>query len=198
MTVPVLDTAPVPTRTNRSVLLLLGLLLTAAGLLGLVLGFGGFGAVARERPVLDQAARSFAADNDWFWLAAALVALAVALLCLWWLRAQLASDRLRSLELERDRSRGTTTLTTSAVERACANELQSRRGIDRATATMLGTEYEQKLALVVSLDGRESLRHIDGVVHTEVLPMIRRVLANPELPVRVDYRLARRVAPRPR
>lgn len=198
MTVPVLDTSPVPTRTNRSVLLFLGLLLTAAGLLGLVLGFGGFGVAARERPVLDQATRSFAAEHDWFWLVVALVALVVALLCLWWLRAQLSSDRLRSLELERDRSRGTTTLATSAVERACANELQSRRGIDRATATMLGTEYDQNVALVVQLDGREPLRHIDDVVHREVLPMVRRVLENPELPVRVDYRLARRIAPRPR
>lgn len=197
MTVPVLDKTPVPTRTNRSVLLFLGLLLAAAGLLGLIVGFGGFGSTARHRLVLDPATRAFPAEHDWFWLAVAVLALIVAVLSLLWLRAQLATDRLRSLELERDRSRGTTTLAASAVERACVEQLQSRRGIRRATATMLGTEYDQRLAVVVQLDGRETLRQIDTIVQADLLPHVRRVLESPELPVRVDYRLARRPRSRP-
>lgn len=198
MTVPALDTATATTRTNRSALLLLGVLLTAAGVLGLLVGFGGFGALTRTRPVLDEPVRTFVAEHAWIWLVVAVLALVVAVLSLLWLRAQLATDRLRSLVLERDRSRGTTTLAAAAVERACAYELQARRGIGRASASMLGSDCDQRLALVIHLDGRESLRHVDNVVQRDVVPKIRRVLENPGLPVRADYRLSRRLEPRPR
>lgn len=192
MTVPVLDTAPVPTRTNRGALLLLGVLLTAAGLAGLLVGLGGFGAAARSQPVLPADVRVFVADHGWIWLVVVAAALLVALLSLAWLRTQMASERLRSLELERDRSRGTTTLAASAVESGCTHDLESRRGIDRASAALLGTDYDYRLSLVVYLDGREPLGRIDYLVQTEVLPRIRRVLEKPELDVRIDYRLARR------
>jgi hypothetical protein len=49
---------------NRAVLTLWGLLLLAAGGLGLALGFGAFG---QAPPVLPEAVRSFAAEQPWFW-----------------------------------------------------------------------------------------------------------------------------------
>lgn len=194
MTLPALDQSPVPTRTNRSVLMLLGLVLAVAGVLGLLVGFGGFGASAQRRPVLDPSTRSYAASHDWFWLIVAAAALIVAILALLWLRVQLTTNRVRSFELERDHSHGTTTLAAAAVERACAEELQSRRGIAKATAVVLGSEYDPRLALVVSLDGREPLRTVDHVVLTDFLPKIRQTLENAQLPVRIEYRLAGRLA----
>lgn len=198
MTVPVLDATPVPTRTNRGVLLLLGLMLAAAGLLGLFIGLGGFGNTIRRRPVVTTNTLAFVSDHAWIWLVVAVVAILVTLLSLAWLRAQLASDRLRSLELERDRSRGTTTLAASAVEDGCVRELQSQRGIGRATATLLGNAHDYRVALVVHLDGREPLGRVDGLVQSEVLPHLRQVLERPELDVRIDYRLVRRPSARPR
>lgn len=198
MTLPALDKTPVSTRTNRGALLLVGLLLLATGVLGLVLSFGGFGSSVAQRAVLDPGVRSFAATHEWFWLVAAAVALVVAVLSLLWLRTQLSTNRLRSIDLEPDRSQGTTTLPTAAVERACEQILEARRGIGRAGAVMLGTEQEPRLALVVTLDGRERLRQVDHVVLTDVLPDVRAVLGNSNLPVRVEYRLAGRVTRSPR
>ncbi|MEJ7704964.1 MAG: alkaline shock response membrane anchor protein AmaP [Geodermatophilaceae bacterium] len=193
MTLPALDRTPVATRTNRAGLVLLGLLLLGGGLIGLVVGFGGFGSSNQGRPVLDPVARDFAATHDWFWVAVAAGCLVVAALALLWLRAQLSTDRLRTLNLESDRSRGATTMTASAVERACAEVLQARRGVAQASAVMLGDDYDYRLVLSISLNGRESLRAVDDVVQAEVLPQIRNVLDSQDLPVRIEYQIATRV-----
>lgn len=197
MTLPTLDKTPVTTRTNRGVLLLVGLLLLGAGILGLVVSFGGFGTRTQHTPVLDPAARSFAAAHDWFWLALAVGVLVVVILTLLWLRAQLSTTRVRTITLEGDRSHGATSLAAAAVERACAEELQSHRGIGRARAVMLGDVYDQRIALFVSLDGRESLQVVDDVVLAQVLPKIRQALEAPELPMRIEYKLARQPVPMP-
>lgn len=198
MTLPTLDRTPVATRTNRGVLVLLGLLLLAAGAVGLVVSFGGFGVGRQERPVLDPSARSFAASHAWFWLAVAAAALLLTVLAWLWLRAQLSTSRVRTINLESDRSRGATRLDVSALERACADELQSRRGIGRTNALMLGSQYDPQLVLFISLDGRESLRVVDRAVQSEVLTKIRQALDNPDLPVRIEYKLAKQVTRAPR
>ncbi len=190
MTLPALDRTPVATRTNRLGLLLLGLLLLAGGVVGLVVSFGGFGTGPQGKAVLDPIVRSFAAANDWFWLALAAAALLVAILAMLWLRAQLSTSRLRTINLEPDRSRGATSLEVSSLERACSDELTSRRGIGRAGAIMLGSHHDQRLALFISLNGRESLRVVDGEVQSQVLPKVRQTLDNPELPIRIEYKLA--------
>lgn len=186
---PAIDRAPVATRTNRGALLLLGLLLLAAGVLGLLVGLGGFGALRRAKPVLDPSTTSFADGHWWFWLAVAAAAVLTALLSLWWLRAQVATDRVRTIDLEPDRSRGATSLEVSALERACVQELESKRGIGGAGALTLGSGHEQQLVLRISLDGREPLRAVDAEVESDVLPKIRQVVGNPELSVRIEYRL---------
>jgi hypothetical protein len=191
VTIPALDRTPVATRTNRSALALIGLLLLAAGVAGLVVSFGGLGAEARGESVLDPATRSFAATHDWFWIAVAAAALLVAILALLWLRAQLSTNRVRTMNLESDRSRGTTRLEVAALERACADELQSRRGIGRARAIMLGSGYAPRLVLFISLDGREDLGAVDRAVQSDILPKIRQALESPDLPVRIEYAMAR-------
>ena len=192
MTQPRVDPTPASTRTNRSVLLFLGLLLTIAGGCGLAVSFGGFGVPAQQRGVLEPA-RSFAAMHDWFWLVMAAACLVIAVLALLWLRAQLATDRLHTIDVEADTSRGATSLAASAVERACSAELQSRRGIARADAVMLGTTYDQRLALHIALDGRESLRVIHAGVQSDVVPKIRSAVDNHVLPVAIEYTIARQI-----
>jgi len=192
MTMPTVDQTPAATRTNRFALVLLGLLLLAAGVLGLVASFGGFGAEAQRSPFLDPTTRDFAASYDWFWLAVAVAALIAAVLALLWLRAQFSTSRVRSLPLESDRSRGATTLKISALERACVDELESHRGIGRANAVLVGDAYRQTLILSVSMDGRETVRAVDEMVRSEVLPKIRQALDDTTLSVRVEYKLATR------
>ncbi len=174
-------------------LVLLGLLLVGGGLVGLVASFGGFGASNQGRAVLDPTARDFAAAHDWFWVVVAAVCLALAALALLWLRAQVSTQRLRELNLESDRSRGVTSLAASAVERACADVLRSRRGIAKASALMLGDDYDHRLILSISLDGREPLRAVDEIVQSEILPQIRNVLDSQHLSVRLEYKIASRL-----
>lgn len=190
MTLPAVDRAPAVTRTNRSGLLVIGVLLLAAGVVGLVLSVGGFGSTAAERPVLDPDVRTYAAEHDWFWLVVGAVALLAAYLGWRWLRTQLSTTRLRRLDLETDRSRGATTLQAGALESAAAEDIAARRGVADADALLLGSRDEPRLVLFVTLDGRESLRAVDATVQSEVVPRIRRAVDIADLPIRVEYRLA--------
>ncbi|CAN5269027.1 hypothetical protein BH24ACT10_BH24ACT10_13520 [soil metagenome] len=63
-------------RLDRFLLTLLGLLLTAVGVLGLLVGFGVFGSRLRTRPVFDNVISRFIGDNGaWLWPVIAVVGL---------------------------------------------------------------------------------------------------------------------------
>lgn len=192
MTLPAVDRTPAATRSNKTGVLLAGLLLLVAGGLGLAVGWRAFGTQRAGQPVLDPTVRTFAAEHDWFWLAVAGVALVAAVLGWRWLRVQVATTTLRRLDLEADRSRGATVLQAGALQSAAADDLTRRRGIADADARLVGSRHEPQLVLSVTLDGREPLRAVDAEVRAEVVPRIRQAMDQADLPVRLEYRLAPR------
>lgn len=190
-TLPRVDRTPRTTRTNRIVLGLLGLLLLAAGAGGLALGLGAFGSERAGRAVISSDVTD-AADNRWFWPLVALGAAILTVLAVLWLLAQTRTDRVRSFDVEPDRSRGRTLLRTSAVTDAVAEELGGHRGVSRAHASMRGSASAPELLLRTSLDGRTSARDVAERVVTETVPRTRQALDVAELPVRLEMRLATR------
>lgn len=190
-TLPTMDRTPRTTRTNRFVLGLLGLLLLAAGGGGLALGLGAFGSTRADTAVISSEVTD-ATDNRWFWLLVALGAAILTVLAVLWLLAQIGTDRVRSLDVEPDRSRGRTLLHTGAVTDAVAEEVGGYRGVRRAHASVRGSPYAPEMLLRTTLDGRSPARGVAERVVTETAPRTRQALDVTELPVRLEMRLAPR------
>ena len=189
-TMATVDRTPRTTRTNRIVLGLIGLLLLVASGSGLALGLGAFGSARAARPVISSDVTD-AADNRWFWLLVALGAAIVTVLAVLWLLAQVGTDRVRSFDMEPDRSRGRTVLHAGAVTDAVSAEVGGYRGVSRSHASMRGAGAPE-LLLRTSLDGRTSARGVAERVVTETAPRTRQALDVTELPIRLEMRLAPR------
>ncbi|SNQ51605.1 putative membrane protein [Frankia canadensis] len=89
-------------RGERVLLLVLGLLLVAAGVVALLAGAGVLGGDASRRAVLDPALRRFAAREGWFWPAVGVGCGLVALLALGWLARRPRGGRVRGFALVAD------------------------------------------------------------------------------------------------
>lgn len=171
-------------RTNRSVLTLLGLVLLVAAGLGLAYSYGAFGTDRARRRVLTQSVRDFAQRNHgWFWPLVAVVAVSLALLALRWLAAQLGTDRIRELSLERDTRAGSTTLQAGAVTAAVTDEVESYRGVHRASARLIGHPADPNFVLTVTADERTDLGVLRTRIEHHAVPHTRQAVGRETLPV---------------
>jgi len=182
--------APGTRRANRTVLALIGFVLLAAGAAGIAAGTGLFGDGVGTNKVIPQDTRDWVAAHDWFWLAVAAGSILIALLALRWLLAQTSTNRLRQLDVESDRSAGRTVLSGTAVTDAVAAEISSYRGVGSASAHLLGSRGAPTLLVHATLDGRGDPAEIRTRIQTEAVPHVRQALDVPDLPVRLELRLA--------
>lgn len=172
---------------NRTALIILGLLLLAAGVLGLVLSTGGFGERRAASAVVPRDLRTLAADSWWFWPALAVAALIVAYLGWRWLAAQVRTDRLRQLDVTGNPREGTTTVDASAVTGALTDEIEEIPGVSGAAAHLRG-HGAPRVDLVVDLTRRADVALVRQQLETEVVPRLRQALSAPELPVAIQLR----------
>jgi hypothetical protein len=174
-------------RVNRIVLLLLGLLLLAAGGTGLALGFG---RRLADTAVLPPIAPTFiAANHSWFWPTVVASAVVLALLGLVWVTAQLRTDRVSQLELASDPAAGSTTLLSRAILDAVGNEIADYDGVWRATARMSGRPARPRLVLKVTVEAGADLGAVRRQVESEAIAHVRAALET-ELPVRIEFGVA--------
>ena len=177
-------------RANRTVLATLGLLLLAAGAAGIAAGTGLFGDTFKKTNVIDQDYRDWVADHDWFWLAVAAGSILIALLALRWLFAQTSTTKVTHLELEADSTAGRTVLSGGAVTSAVAEEIEGYRGVSGASAHLLGTRGAPTLLVRATLDGRGDPAELRRRIQTDAVAHARQALDRPDLPVRLELRLA--------
>jgi hypothetical protein len=170
---------------NRTLLTLLGLLLLAAGGLGLAYSFGAFGDGAH--PLVPRGMRDYAQDQGWFWWAVAGACLVVALLALGWLLAQLRTDRLGRLDLTTDDRDGLTTLHGSALIEAVRTETEKLRGVVGASA-QLRDRGGRRLVLGVDLAEYADIAEVRSTVEDRVVHHARQAIDDPDLPVDVELR----------
>jgi hypothetical protein len=182
--------APGTRRANRGVLALIGLVLLVAGAAGIAAGAGLFGDSFKKTKVIDQDYRDWVASHDWFWLAVAAGSVLVALLALRWLLAQATTTRLSHLDIEPDRSAGRTVLSGGAVTGAVTAEIEGYRGISGASAHLLGTRGAPTLLIHATLDGRGDPAEVRRRIETDAIAHARQALDEPDLPVRLELRLA--------
>jgi len=183
--------APRIVRANRVIIGLIGLILLLTGVAGLLAGFGVFGSTLKDEAVVSGRVDRFIERQDWFWPALAALTAILALLALWWLIAQLRTDRLRGIDLRPWGRDGQTYLQGDAITDAIEEEIESYRGVSRTRARLSGTRTAPRLTLVVTLDGRVGVGEIRHRVEQQALDHARRALATDWLPARVDLVLPR-------
>ncbi len=174
-------------RLDRFLLLLLGLLLTAGGVLALLVGLGVFGSRLRNKSVLDNFISDFFGRNGpWLWPVIALVGLLLGYLALRWLIAQVRPTGVRDLQLEPQSTTGHTDLVGAAVTDAVTAEIGTYRGVAGASARLVGDELDPELRLRVQLDSRADVAALRRRIETDAVAHARQALDKPQMPVRLD------------
>jgi hypothetical protein len=173
---------------NRVVLAVIGLVLLAAGGLGIATGAGAFSGSSGR--LLPTGVRSFARTSSWFWWVVAAGALVVALLALRWLIDQLRTDRAGSLDLTTDDKDGVTTVHSGALTDAVADEAEAVRGVTRASA-QLRDRRGRRLLLAVDLADHADIAAVRQALEGHVVAHARQAVDDPALPVEIELRQGR-------
>ena len=172
---------------NRVVLLILALVLVAAGVIALLVGFNLF-FLAPDSAVLPGSATSWVAQQPWFWWVLAAVGLVLALLALRWLIAQLTTDGVGSLDVTHGSGQGgRTTVRSSGVTEAVEDDAESILGVERASARMAGHEAH-RLELTVTLSSDADIPRVRRELEERTVAHVRQALDDPSLPVQLELR----------
>jgi uncharacterized protein YhaN len=174
-------------RTNRVVLLVIGLLMLAAGLATTLTSFGTFREAWAVRVLTANPVSTYAGDQGrWLWPVVGVVALVILILAVRWLIAILfGTDRIRDLRV-RTGSRDRVTLSASAVREAVCAEIESYRGVRAARARLVGSDEHPTLAIRVDTNLDADLAAVRDRIERDAIAHARQVLDQPELPVRLD------------
>lgn len=180
-------------RTNRTALIVLGFLILAAGVAGLVGSVGGFGtAFAHKALITNRVSRYFGAQGTWLWPVIAVAAALLGLLALRWLYVLVSStDRAGELTLPGDRSAGRTTLRPAALSTAVQDEITTYRGVTSARARVLGDSNQPELAVIATVAADADLAAVRRRIETEALSHARQALDLPDLAIRLDLDISR-------
>jgi len=178
-------------RVNRVVGTVVALVLVAVGGLGLLRSYGIiFDDEAMDDPVLLAQLRDWIADNDaWFWWAAFVVAIVLAVLGWRWLRVQLLpSPSLNDLTVARTET-GRTTLPTRALADAVTRELEDDPEVTAARVRVVGSERSPALDVRASVADGADLEGVRHRVESDAVARTREALERPDLTASVRYRL---------
>jgi len=136
-------------RVNRIVLIIAGALLVVGGVLALLQSGGVFGSARAESPVISDPTAHWYADNGgWLWPVVGACALAVAVLCVWWVSAQIRTQGSARIELDRGHG-GTVTASATALADCVEADALAQPGIARARARISSSAEETRLHLTV-------------------------------------------------
>jgi membrane protein implicated in regulation of membrane protease activity len=187
-------------KTNRVVLLGLGFVLLAAGVLGALAGFGAFGdRIKNESLVANPVGRFFGTHGAWLWPVVAVVAAIVALLALRWLWVLLFStDRVNEVRLRGSRAAGRTTVVVAALTDAVSDEIAHYRGVERASARLIGDPATPTLVIDAVLDYAADPDQLRRRIEQEAVQHARAALDDRELAVQLDLNVTDGETPRVR
>ena len=173
---------------NRVVLAALGLLLLAAGGLGIARGVGAFGEKRESSPLFPERVYTFPVDRPWFWWAVIGVLLLIALLALAWLLSQLKVNRPATrLDQTTDARDGYTTLHAGALTKAVEEDALGIPGVAKASANVHDRK-RQELSLSVDLAASADIDAVRARLESEVVARLREAVSNPDFPVHIELR----------
>lgn len=184
-----------PSRLNRAVLAVIGLLLLAAGCFGLATRFAVLDVLAPDAPLVP----GDAPPPPWVWWATAAGGVLLGLLAVRWLAAQLdRAPKTRTWRFDAGGSDtgGRTELAARTAVAPLLAEAETYPGVHAARGTLAGTRDEPRLALVISTDRDGEPGAIRHALATRGLPRLRQALDLDELPTTVEFRFTDEPGPR--
>ena len=181
-------------RTNRIVLLLLALLLIAAGLGAGAASLGIFGIVTQHSRLMANPAGHFiGSQGAWLWPVAAAAAAILVVLALRWLLALLFStDRSGDLPIRSPGHAGRTILAAGALTDAVAEEIETYVGVDSARARLIGNGLDPELVVTATLVETADLTAVRHRIEAGALTHARSALDNPSLPIQLHLAVTTR------
>jgi hypothetical protein len=179
-------------RGNRIGLTIVGLLLLVAGLLVLARALNVMPGIlgAPDAPLADQRTRDFGAEQTWFWIVLAVVLVLIALLALRWLAMQTRDDTLRTIRLESDPRRGTTTMPAGAATGALEDDLAASPYLRRVRASLNGSATRPRLNLAATMLPTAEPGAVKHRVY-EALERYDRAMESPQTSTTVHLRVGR-------
>ncbi len=182
-------------RTNRVMLTVVGLIALAAGIGGLLAAGGVFGSTFQHKRLFDNGFSRYVGDHGtWLWPAIAAVTLVLTLLVLrWLLKLLFSTDRTGEVtlatsrpETDSDRAAGRTTMQSSALTQAVAQEIETYHGVNSAKARTVGRPTDATLVIEVSASRRSDLPALLQRIESEAISHAREAMEQPDLAVKLD------------
>src|ERR1700749_2237585 len=138
-------------RTNRVMVTFFGLLLLAVGAAAMAASTGVFGATFSRQALLANRVSAYFGDHGgWLWPAIAGGCVLIALACLRWMLALLAStDRAGDIIIGGSTDEGTTVLLPAALVDALTSEVSAYHGVDSAKGRVIGDGRAPEVGLTV-------------------------------------------------
>jgi hypothetical protein len=185
-------------RTNRTLLIVLALLLLAAGLDAGAASIGLYGTATQNSTLMDNpTGRYFGGHGVWLWPVVAVAALIIGLLALRWLIALLFStDRSGDLLIQPSTGAGRTILANRALTDAVVGEIEGYRGVDSARARLIGDPDDPELVVRAVLEETADFTALRQRIETQALTHARQALGNTSMPTQLDLTITDRRATR--
>lgn len=170
---------------NRTWLIVIGVLLLAAGIFALLvsadfLGRATDGTIPRAgTPVLTEGPADLLAP-DWVASAVLIGGLILGILGLWWILAEIPRRRgAAGYRLQEDPARGITRCDPGVLAAAVEYDVNRLPGIVRSTALLRGSAQSPDLALRVTVNERADIQESLRRIRSEVLPNLSLALEVP-------------------
>jgi hypothetical protein len=175
-------------RTNRVMLALFGLLLLAAGAAAMVASAGWFSSSFSHQVLTGNRVGTYFSDNgEWLWPVIAAGCALIALACLRWILALLAStDRAGDITIGGSADQGTTILQPAALIKALTSEVSAYRGVDSANGRVIGSGRAPEIVLTVTTAPAADLRALHRRIEDEAFTHARRAAGRAALPIQLD------------
>jgi hypothetical protein len=193
-------------RTNRVVLILLGVLLIAVGAAAGAASLGIYGHHLQHATLPDNlVGRYVGTHGTWLWPVTAVAVAVLVLLALRWLAALLFStDRSGDLTIAPASSHGPggggsgdTVLLARALTGAVLAEIEGYHGVSSARARLLGDPADPRLAVTALLTENADFAALRQRIESEAIAHARQALGT-SLPTRLDLTITGRRSARVR
>jgi hypothetical protein len=175
-------------RTNRLMLSLLGLILLAASGAAMAASTGVFGLSFGHRVLSANRVSDYVGGHgSWLWPVIAVGCALIALACLRWILALVAStDRAGDIIVGDSIDEGTTVLRPTALIDALTSEVSAYHGVDSAKGRVIGDGRDPEVVLTVNTAPAADLKSLHHRIEDEAFAHTRRAAGNAVLPIRLE------------
>ncbi|GAB2487763.1 hypothetical protein [Jatrophihabitans fulvus] len=179
------------TRLNHVLLVVVGIVLLAAGTFLLARHFGWISQLPKSDRLYSRPQRRWVHDHTWAFAVVGGAAALVGLVALRWLFVQPRIDRLRRLPIDPDTGQhGRTVLAATALTDQVEEDLESHPGVARARVLVTGRADTPTLVLRVAAHAAGDIDAVREFLVEDALPAARTALEAEGVPMQLHLLVA--------